>query len=171
MAKIPEKGLVYKTCRRSYFSNYILLVLVLILFVLVYLRTPYMREFALISRTPSQLTSTLLVLGFFAFMSFLLEEPTIERFIRQYHITSNEVMKVEGIISKKKIIIPHQSISGIKVNKSVVGRLLNYGSVEVHGFGNSALVMKGMNNPDEVYKIIENKVSQFRLPKREKKNR
>lgn len=162
--EIAEKAIVYKTSRRAYFYNYVLVGLILVLFILVYTKTPYMSQFTLLPRTTSQLTSTLIVFGFLIFISFLIEEPVIERFIRQYHITNNEVMKVEGIISKKKIIIPYQSVSGLKVNQSITGRIFNFGNVDVHGFGETALTMKGMGDPNEVYRIIENKISQFKTP-------
>jgi membrane protein YdbS with pleckstrin-like domain len=81
--------------------------------------------------------------------------------IRKYVITNNEVMKVEGILRKKKFAIPYQSIADVKMSKGVVGRIFNFGNIEIMGF-KEPIHMKGIRNPDEVLRIIENKVNLMR---------
>lgn len=165
-SKIPEKILVYKTSHRSHLSSYVLAILVSVLFVLLFTTTPYLKQVRMPPTTPAQFISTIIATSFLFLIMFLMQQPTMERFIRQYHITNIEVMKLEGIGSKKRVVIPYQSIAAVKVNKSIIGRILNYGDIEISGFGGNVIAMKGMSNPDVIYKIIENKISQFRAPAR-----
>lgn len=155
--KIPETGLVYKTTRISYISNYFLIVLVLVLLFFVW---PYL-QLKIIFTSYYDLLPFAIFSTFLVTITFLLEEPSIEQIMRKYIVTNNEVIKVEGLIRRKRISIPHGNVSDIRVKKGVWGRILNFGDVEVTGFREN-IVMKGIRSPDEVYKIIENKVSLMR---------
>jgi membrane protein YdbS with pleckstrin-like domain len=155
--KIPEKGVVYKTSRVSYMQNYVIAVLVAILLVLIF---PYL-NFTIFIRTAQELISYLIVFGLIIVITFMFEEPTIERWIRRYVVSNNEVMKIEGIFRKKKFAIPYQSIADVKISKGVVGRIFNFGNIEIMGF-KEGINMKGIRNPDEVLRMIENKVNLMR---------
>jgi uncharacterized membrane protein YdbT with pleckstrin-like domain len=155
--KIPEKGITYKTSRIAYIHNYILAALALVLLILIFPRL----NFSIIITNTQQLVSYMIFFGFVVVISFLIEEPSIEQWIRKYVITNNEVMKVEGILRKKKFAIPYQSIADVKMNKGVVGRIFNFGNIEIMGF-KEPIHMKGIRNPDEVLRIIENKVNLMR---------
>jgi uncharacterized membrane protein YdbT with pleckstrin-like domain len=155
--RIPEKGITYKTSRIAYIHNYVLAALVLILLVLIF---PSL-NFSLLITNTQQLISYLIFFGFVIAITFLVEEPSIEMWIRKYVITNNEVMKVEGILRKKKFAIPYQSIADVKMSKGVVGRIFNFGNIEIMGF-KEPIHMKGIRNPDEVLRIIENKVNLMR---------
>jgi uncharacterized membrane protein YdbT with pleckstrin-like domain len=155
--KIPEKGAVYKTSRVAYMQNYVLAILVAILLILIF---PYL-NFTIFIRTAQELISYLIVFGFIIVITFMFEEPTIERWIRRYVVSNNEVMKIEGIIRKKKFAIPYQSIADVKLSKGVVGRIFNFGNIEIMGF-KEGISMKGIRNPDEVLRMIENKVNLMR---------
>lgn len=163
--KIPEKGITYKTTRIAYIHNYILAVLVFILFVMVYPKL----NFTIFITNAQQLISYIIFFGFVLMMTFLIEEPTIERWVRKYVITNNEVMKVEGILRKKKFAIPYQSIADVQMNKGVVGRIFNYGNIDIMGY-KEPIHMKGIRNPDEVLRIIENKVNLMRNKMIERKD-
>jgi uncharacterized membrane protein YdbT with pleckstrin-like domain len=155
--KIPEKGAVYKTSRVAYMQNYVIAILVAILLILIF---PYL-NFTIFIRTAQELISYLIVFGFIIVITFMFEEPTIERWIRRYVVSNNEVMKIEGIIRKKKFAIPYQSIADVKLSKGVVGRIFNFGNIEIMGF-KEGISMKGIRNPDEVLRMIENKVNLMR---------
>lgn len=151
-----EKGIMLKTSRVSYFFNYILAVLLVLLFLLL---LPYVSlDFTFFPKTANQLWTTMFVFGFVILIIYLLDEPGLERFIRQYIVTNNETIKVEGILTKKRLIIPHQSVSDIRVEKSILGRIFNFGNVNVVGYKNE-IKMKGIKEPDVVYRIIENKIA------------
>jgi uncharacterized membrane protein YdbT with pleckstrin-like domain len=155
--KIPEKGVVYKTSRIAYMQNYVIATLVVILLVLIF---PYL-NFTIFIRTAQELISYLIVFGLIILITFMFEEPTIERWIRRYVVSNNEVMKIEGIFRKKKFAIPYQSIADVKLSKGVVGRIFNFGDIEIMGF-KEGISMKGIRNPDEVLRMIENKVNLMR---------
>jgi len=155
--KIPEKGITYKTSRIAYIQNYILALLVAILLFLVYPKV----NFTIFITNIQELISYLIMFGFIITITFLIEEPTIERWVRKYVVSNNEVMKIEGIIRKKRFAIPYQSIADVKVSKGVAGRIFNFGNIEIMGF-KEPIYMKGIRNPDEVLRIIENKVNLMR---------
>ncbi|MFH0711210.1 MAG: PH domain-containing protein [Candidatus Aenigmatarchaeota archaeon] len=138
-------------------GNYVLLTLVLILFFLVWIKFDI--TFSLFPRTVHEFQSTMVAFGFLVAITFLIEEPTIERMIRHYIVTNNEVIKVEGILRKKRISVPYQSVADVRVEKGIVGRIFNFGTVHVAGVGRGAdITMKGMRDPDTVYRVIKNKI-------------
>lgn len=157
MERTEERALKYKTSRISYISNYFLsILLVLFFFFLIsYLRSEWISIAAFI---------------FFLIILFLITEPEWEKAVRKYEITNNEVVKIEGIITKKIINIPYQSIADVKVFKGVIGRIFNFGNVEIKGIKND-IVMKGVREPEIIGKIIENKISLFKGKVREKKGK
>jgi membrane protein YdbS with pleckstrin-like domain len=159
MKKLPEQGVVYKISRRAYFWNYILIALVLVLFAIL---SPMAKNFSLLPKTIEQFTSTIFVFVFIIAITFLIEEPTFERWVRYYIVKNNEIIKMEGILTKKRISIPYQSVADIKLDKGIVGRIFNFGDVLVVGLGNLVIEMKGMANPEVVFNVIQNKVSLMR---------
>jgi membrane protein YdbS with pleckstrin-like domain len=159
MAKIPEKGLMYKTARISYITNYCIVVLLIVFLFLLWQK--FNLSFTFSPKTVEELTSVLIFFAFFIVIAYLIEEPAIERLIRQYLVTDDEVVKIEGIIRKKRIAIPYQSVADVRVIKGVIGRIFNFGNIEVSGF-KDAITMKGLRNPEEIYRIIQNKIARFR---------
>jgi len=155
--KIPEKGNVYKTSRVSYISNYALVALAAVLLVMVW---PYLNV-KIFFTSYADLLPFGIFSAFLLTITFLIEEPAIEQLMRKYVVTNNEVIKIEGLIRRKRISIPHGNVSDIRVKKGVWGRIFNFGDVEVTGFREN-IVMKGVRNPDEIYRQVENKVSLMR---------
>ena len=141
-------------------GNYALLTLVLILFFLVWIKFDI--QFSLFPRTTHEFQSTMVAFGFLIAITFLVEEPTIERWVRHYVVKNNEVIKIEGILTKKKISVPYQSVADLKLNKGIVGRIFNFGDVHVVGLGNLVINMKGVARPEEVFNVIQNKVGLMR---------
>lgn len=159
MVKIPTKGAIYKTSRISYIPNYLILILFTILLLLI---SPFI-NITLTPRTTEQLIHTLTFFGFLLAIAFLAEEPAIEQLIRHYIITNHEVIKVEGIFTKKKVTIPYGSVADILLHKSFLGRIFNYGTVQVKGFKEGDDIrMKGLRNPEIVHNILKNKISLMR---------
>ena len=126
---------------------------------------------SLLFSNPIQFGLTLLANPFNLIIFFVLlalaagmaEEPEWERILRRYIVTNNEIIKIEGLFTKKKTVIPYQTVADIRVTKTPLGRILNYGTVLVGGFKQGDdIVLKGMRNPDEVYRVIQNKVNLLR---------
>ena len=156
---LGEKGITYRATRRAYVGNYFIIGLVLVFFVLAYFR--FNLSFTLFPRTGQEIISSLIVLAFFAGMSFMVDEPVLEGWVRHYILTNHEIIKIEGVLRKKKLIIPFGSVADVSVRKSIFGRLLNYGDVQISGF-KDPIVMKAMNNPELIQKIIQNKINIYR---------
>ena len=156
---VRERGIELIRSRRSFFYNYILLILVLVLFALVW--AEFDLTFALVPKSQSEFQKSFVVLGFVMLIGFLLEEPTIYRIFCNYTITNNEVVKTEGIIRKKRSVIPYQTVANVSVYKGVIGRILNFGDIEILGFRDK-IDMKGIHDPEVYYRIINNKIAVMR---------
>jgi len=160
MKKLHEKSLVYRTSHISFMSNYFTVILAIVVFLLL---LPNMKQFTFFPKTVNEYLPTLTTLTFFILIAALLEQPSMERWMRHYIITNNEIIKVEGILTKRRITIPFQSVSDVRVEKGVIGRIFNFGTVHVTGLGkDNSIVMKGMRNPEEIYHIVQNKISLMR---------
>jgi len=149
--KRQENWLIYRTSRVSYVQNYLLVVLLITLLLQVLPMLDSRSRFY-----------SIFLIGTVLLVAWLLEEPELERMTRQYHITGGEVMMVEGIFSKKRRVITYSNVSNIDVVKSVIGRVFNYGDIIIVGPDPSIKIrMNGMRNPDELYRIINSKVSKL----------
>lgn len=161
--RIGDRGIVIKRSHLSYIYNYFLAVLVVFLLFLSW--TQFGLEFTLFPQVLGQYLKTAIVLGFIVVIVVLLEEPIVENMIRHYLITNTEVMKIDGVLKKTKVMIPYQSIADMEFNRSVLGGLLNFGDVNVVGFKTNIL-MKGVRDPELVYRIINNKITLTRSGKK-----
>lgn len=157
---------VYTAARRAYIGNYLIAGLVLLLMVIILTR--FNLSFDFTSGTVEGFYGVLVTLGFLSIVSFLMEEPLIEGMRRKYVITSTEVVKVEGIVSKAKHSLSYLSIMEVIAKVGYLGRLLNYGDVEIRS-GRETIVMKNMANPNEIQRVIQNKIALIiKKPKKDK---
>jgi membrane protein YdbS with pleckstrin-like domain len=154
--KIEIEGKRYLTSFISYFPNYILIFLAL-LFLFLFFQEFGLR-FELQPKSLYGVLSLLFFLGILAVVSYLLQEPAFERVIRQYYITDSEVVKVEGILTKKRTAIPYLNVADVRLNQGIIGRIFNYGDVIISGYKDS-IVMKGIKNPYPIYMQIKEKIS------------
>jgi len=153
------RGLTIKTSRIYYYNNYILAALMLFLASMVYVNFNLTLTFT--PRTLSEFMNTMIVFAFVAVITYLVEEATIEKMMRKYVITNDEVAKIEGVLRKNRISIPYANISDVRVRKGVAGRLFNFGDVYVTGFKDE-IKIKGAKNPEMVSRIIGAKMSASR---------
>jgi len=156
---LAERGIKLQVSRRSYLFTYVLAALVA---VFAYLS---LRQFGLAyywaPQGLLQFGSDAVYWAFVLAIASFAGEADFERGMRHYLITNSEVVKVEGILRKNRIIIPYQSVSNVTVHKGVLGRLLDFGDVNVIGF-DAQIEMKGVHEPDTFYRIINNKISRMR---------
>ena len=146
--KIPgEKGIEYKTSRISHIHNYLLTIM------LIFFLTLILPFFDL-----SSSLSQLITLAIFLVSLALVFEPETQKILERYLITNAEVVKIEGLIIKKSIAIPYQSVADVRVIKGVAGRILNFGNIVVKGMKDDIL-MKGIRDPDVVCRVIQNKIA------------
>jgi uncharacterized membrane protein YdbT with pleckstrin-like domain len=156
MKEEKVEGAKYLTSFTSYMLNYFLIFLSLLFLFLL------LREFDFrIVFKPGNFNEMLPAIFFFGILvliSYLIQEPIFERIVRQYYVSDNEVTKVEGIITKKRVVIPYQNVADIKLNQGLVARIFNYGDIVISGF-KETIVMKGIKNPYPLYERIKEKVS------------
>ena len=50
-----------------------------------------------------------------------------------------------------------KSIESINIKQSILGRILNYGSISITGRGNALMLFKDVDSPVEIRKKIQNK--------------
>ena len=158
--RIPEKGVVYKASVRAYIGNYLIAVGIIILAMLVV--TKFGLNFEL---PPSGLMETLdmlIYVGFGLAAVYLFAEPFLEGTMRRYVVSNSEVVKVEGVLWKRRLAIPYQSVAEVNVVKGIFGRMFNYGTVEIAGFKEGGVVMKHVSNPDEIQRLVQHKVNSMR---------
>jgi len=139
----------YRISRKAFISNYIfaiIAILTLILFL------PYL--------TPEKIFSNFLhyifFFGFIGIAIFLIQQPEWSRVTCLYIIDKEGITKIEGLIRKKRTTIPYRNITGVKLKKGIIGRILNFGNIEITS-GREKLILKGISNPDQIYKRIKSK--------------
>jgi membrane protein YdbS with pleckstrin-like domain len=156
---LEERGIEIRQSRLSYFYSYSLAVLIFVFLSLA--RQQFGVAFALPARDIAELSKTIFVSLFVAMAGFLVMEPEIRRFLCRYVITNTEVIKAEGIIRKKKTVIPYQSVANVGVYKGIIGRILNFGDINVIGF-DVHIKIRGVRHPEVLYRIINNKIAMMR---------
>jgi uncharacterized membrane protein YdbT with pleckstrin-like domain len=77
-----------------------------------------------------------------------------------YIITKENVIEIKGIIAKEKKVIPFSSISHVKMKKSILGVLLNFGDIIVTSFTDEVIVIEGLSNPEKISEFIERGIEQ-----------
>ena len=80
----------------------------------------------------------------------------IDRFINEYGISNQRVVSKSGFISRDIEEMSLKSIESVNVKQSILGRILNYGSIIVTGRGNATITFKDIDNPTNIRKKIQN---------------
>jgi len=156
----PEQ-LIIKTSRVSFLSNYAIAAMAIIFLLL--LINAFGLKFSFPPKDKGELYSTSIILGLAALIAWLIEEPEWIKFLRTYVVTRDEVIEIEGVLSKRKIILPYQSISEVTVKRTPIGRMLNYGSVYIGAFRTgSDINMKGIKNAHKIHELIQNRINLLR---------
>ncbi|MBI2545351.1 MAG: PH domain-containing protein [Candidatus Aenigmarchaeota archaeon] len=167
-----QEEFVLKTSRIFFLGNYIIAFLVGIFLVLAIIS--FKLTFTFFPSTLNDLLSTLTILGIAALGLTMIEQPEWARFREKFVVTMNEVIREHGIFTRERVILPYATIADISVHRSVIGRILNYGTISVSSFkSGSDMVMHGIRSPEKYHVIIQNRVNliregQIRMFKEEK---
>ena len=87
-----------------------------------------------------QLGIGILIIGVtFAYMKF--------KHTKEYIVTADRVIIKEGIFSIDLFEISHRNIESMDIDQSFLGRIFNYGNVEINGTGNEDKKVNKMSNP------------------------
>lgn len=85
---------------------------------------------------------TVLTLGLIALAAAFIKLKTTE-----LAITSRRVIAKFGFISRKTVELNLSKIESIQVDQTIMGRMLNYGSLVIAGGGNPQAPIPGISNP------------------------
>ncbi len=129
----------YRPSRRYYLFYYLLGILSLISLILLY---------------PILNFHSFLFLILFTF--FLFQYPEVSRQIEYYEIDKNGVLLKRGILRKKIKMIPFSQINSVNLKKGIIGRLLNFGNIEISS-SKGTIEMKGIVYPEEIYDLIKHR--------------
>ena len=155
------KEITLKTSRIYFLGNYIIAGLVFLFVILLYFI--FDLSFTLFPKTQEEMMSTLLILGISGIGLTMVEQPEWARFRSKFIVTMNEVIKHEGILNKERVVLPYATVADIRVERSMMGRILNYGTLSVSSFkAGSDMVMKGVRHPEKIHVMIQNRVNLIR---------
>jgi membrane protein YdbS with pleckstrin-like domain len=147
-----DGSLVYRASARAFLGNYLIAAGLVAL------------SFLVGSSLDLGENQYLIYVVFWSAAAILSAEPAIHGVLRHYKVSGSEVVKVEGLIAKRRHSIPHQSVGQVKVSKGLLGRLLNYGTVEVEGQNESNTIsMRQVHDPDEIRRIIRHKIDSYKV--------
>lgn len=76
--------------------------------------------------------------------------PMVMRASFRYVLRQGSVEVDQGIVRKKSLIVSPSGFSELEVDQGIVGRLLNYGSLEVRSQGGQELKLRLIRNPKGV---------------------
>jgi uncharacterized membrane protein YdbT with pleckstrin-like domain len=144
--KFPEKGVIYKASPRAFVWNYVIAAGIVFL------------SFLVFSRFELGETAPYGYLVVAAVLVYLCGEPFIIGFFRYYVISSSEVSEVSGVLWKKRHSVPYQGIADVRVIKGLLGRILDYGTVEIVSVGENVIEMKHVGNPGEVQRLLRHRI-------------
>ena len=77
------------------------------------------------------------------------------RWISRFIPTDRRVSLENGILRQRSTEFPLRNIESVLVEFSILGRLFNYGTVTVRGFGGSRNSIKRVPKPERVRELIE----------------
>lgn len=98
---------------------------------------------------------------FIVLISAFFIEPEFVLLYTTYHLKEDNVMEINGILSKKRTAIPYSSISNIIMKKGIIGRIFGYGNVLVNSFsGENRITLRGIKHPEKTFKVIEKKIQE-----------
>ena len=97
-----------------------------------------------------------LYLIYWSVLLFFVIKNLITYFTTEYGITNKRVISKQGLIRRDIEEINLSSIESINVNQSIIGRILNYGTIIISGRGTSKVIFKDIDNVVEVRKLIKN---------------
>jgi uncharacterized membrane protein YdbT with pleckstrin-like domain len=74
---------------------------------------------------------------------------------REYALTTNRVIAKTGLISRNTQEMKLNKIENVTINQSILGRILNFGSITISGTGSGKVFIKSIVNPLEVKRKID----------------
>lgn len=95
------------------------------------------------------------IIGFLVFAVVVGAYPWLMRHCSEFAVTSRRVIMKTGIISRNVFEMRLQKIESVDLIQSVFGRFLNYGTVIVHGTGDTARRFDMIADPVTFRRVID----------------
>ena len=87
----------------------------------------------------------------------ILVKDIILIYVSEYAITNKRVISKLGLIRRDVEEMNLGSIESVNLKQSIVGRIFNYGDINISGRGSSQVIFKQADSPVEIRKKIKHK--------------
>jgi uncharacterized membrane protein YdbT with pleckstrin-like domain len=84
---------------------------------------------------------------FLLFGTYSLARAAVIRYTTEIALTTKRIIAKVGFIRRDTIDLNHSRVESYNVSQSVIGRLLDYGTVTVSGTGGARTPIRGVANP------------------------
>ena len=81
----------------------------------------------------------------------------IKIYVSEFAITNKRVISKLGLIRRDVEEMNLKSIESVNLKQSIIGRILNYGSIVISGRGSSQVTFKDIDDPVQIRKKIKHK--------------
>ena len=81
--------------------------------------------------------------------------PSIQRATSEFAITTKRVIIKEGLIARRTLEMNLSKIETVNVDQSIMGRILNYGSITIIGTGGTHEVFHNIAHPIQFRKAFQ----------------
>jgi len=96
----------------------------------------------------------------------ILNEIVIKR-LYTYEIDNTGIKETFVLFSKKETFVPYSNITKIDMKKTFLGRLLNYGDIDVISSSSAKITLRGIKNPEDVYQRLKEMFEKHKKEKEE----
>jgi uncharacterized membrane protein YdbT with pleckstrin-like domain len=103
----------------------------------------------------------LLTIFTFGLLCPVLLIPWIQRATTDLGVTNKRVIAKAGLISRHTVEQRIQKIESIRVSQGIMGRLLDYGTIMVHGTGGATTPIKMVGDPFAFKRAVESVLDDF----------
>jgi uncharacterized membrane protein YdbT with pleckstrin-like domain len=87
--------------------------------------------------------------------------PWIRRATTDLGVTNKRVIAKAGLISRHTVEQRIQKIESIRVNQGLMGRMLDYGTIMVHGTGGATTPIRDVASPFAFKRAVESVIDEF----------
>jgi uncharacterized membrane protein YdbT with pleckstrin-like domain len=87
--------------------------------------------------------------------------PYIQRATTDLGVTNKRVIAKSGLISRRTVEQRIQKIESIRINQGILGRMLDYGTIMVHGTGGATTPIRNVANPFAFKLAVESVIDDF----------
>ncbi|HEX5254593.1 MAG TPA: PH domain-containing protein [Mycobacterium sp.] len=87
--------------------------------------------------------------------------PYIQRATTDLGVTNKRVIAKSGLISRRTVEQRIQKIESIRVSQGIIGRMLDYGTIMVHGTGGATTPIRSVADPFAFKRAVESVIDDY----------